>query len=153
MEEFNAANAESLERLAGLVERLTDDDLALEMDDGWTVGAVFAHLAFWDLRGLTLLGRWEAGGVSPSGVDGDAVNDACRPILRLLPAAEVRTLVIDAARSINQALAQASPGLLRDIEQHAAQFHVSRAVHRSVHLDEIEARLAGRMPAVGDSDG
>lgn len=153
MKNFIGANAESLERLARLLGRLTDADLALEMDGGWTVGAVLAHLAFWDLRALTLLHRWEAVGVSPSGVDGDAINDACRPILRLLPAAEVRALVIEAARSVDQALTRARPSLLLDIEDHATQFHLSRAVHRSVHLDEIEARLSDPAREVGQTQG
>ena len=142
MDDFMAANDEARRRLAALVRQLTDKDLQLEMEAGWTVGAVLAHLAFWDLRALTLVRRWEKEGVGPSPVDADAINDATRTILRRLPGSEVRTLVLEAATAIDHALEELPPFRLAEIERDAVQFHLSRARHRTVHVDEIEARLA-----------
>ena len=142
MDDFLAANDEARRRLAALVRQLTDKDLQLEMEAGWTVGAVLAHLAFWDLRALTLVRRWEKEGVGPSPVDADAINDSTRTILRRLPGSEVRLLVLEAATAIDHALEELPPFRLAEIERDAVQFHLSRALHRTVHVDEIEARLA-----------
>lgn len=144
MENYLSANDESRERLVALVGRLTDDDLALELGAGWTVGAVLAHLAFWDLRALSLLARWSRGGVGSSPVDADAVNDAGLPILRRLPPAAVREVVLDSAAAIDAAVAGLPPSLVVDIQEHATQLHLGRAIHRNVHVDQIQARLAER---------
>jgi hypothetical protein len=143
MENYLSANNESRERLVALVGRLTDDDLALEQGAGWTVGAVLAHLAFWDLRALSLLARWSRDGVGSSPVYADAVNDASLPILRRLPPAAVREVVPDSAAAIDAAVEGLPPSLVVDIQEHATQLHLGRAIHRNVHLDEIEA-LVGK---------
>ena len=143
MENHLSANDASRERLVALVERLTDDDLALELGAGWTVGAVLAHLAFWDLRALSLLARWSHSGVGPSPVDADAVNDAGLPLLRRLPPADVREAVLGSAAAIDAAVAGLPPSLVVDIQERATQLHLGRAIHRNVHLDEIEA-LVGK---------
>jgi hypothetical protein len=49
------ANDEQRERLGDIVGRLTSGDYALEATPGWTVGAVLAHLAFWD---RLVIERW-----------------------------------------------------------------------------------------------
>src|SRR6266508_3144042 len=49
-------------RLSALVDRLSDAELARPLAAGWTVGAVLAHVAFWDQRVLTLIERWEPEG-------------------------------------------------------------------------------------------
>jgi hypothetical protein len=144
MEDFLAANEESRRRLLDLVDRLTDDDLALELDAGWTLGAVLAHIAFWDQRALTLIGRWSEDGVGPSPVDADAINDACRPLLRRLPPAAVRDLVRDSAAAIDAAIEGLTPSQMVDIQEHATQFHPCRGTHRNAHLDELEIHLARR---------
>jgi len=146
MENFLAANEESRLRLLDLLGRLTDDDLAVELEAGWTLGAVLAHIAFWDLRALTLVTRWSRDGVGPSPMDADAINDACRPLLRRLPPGAVRELVRDSAAAIDAAIAQLPHSLVVDIQNHAAQFHLSRGLHRFVHVDEIGARLAEIKP-------
>jgi hypothetical protein len=149
MENFLAANEESRLRLFALLGRLTDDDLALELEAGWTVGAVLAHIAFWDQRALTLVVRWSRDGVGPSPVDADAINDACRPLLRRLPPGAVRELVRDSAAAIDAAIEGLAPSLVVDIQAHATQFHLGRAIHRNAHLDELEGRLARHERAAG----
>jgi len=144
MENYVSANDESRERLGALVERLTDDDLALELGAGWTVGAVLAHLAFWDQRGLSLLARKSHAGIGPSPIDADAVNDAGRPLLRRPPPAAVRDLLLDSAVAIDAAIAQLPPSPVVDIREHATHLHLGRAIHRNVHFDEIEARVGER---------
>jgi len=52
---YTQENAESYQRLKSIVHRLTDTDLALSTDYGWTIAALLAHLAFWDQRVLVNL--------------------------------------------------------------------------------------------------
>ncbi len=144
MENYLAANEDSRLRLFALIDRLTDEDLALELDAGWTLGAVLAHIAFWDQRGLALLERWSQDGVGPSPVDPDVINDACRPLLRRLPPDAVRELVRDSAAAIDSAIEALAPSLVVDIQEHATQFHLGRAIHRNAHLEELERLLEGR---------
>src|SRR3972149_8789515 len=77
---FTEENRASRVRLRSLVGRLSAEDLALTTDYGWTLSALFAHLAWWDQRVLILLRRWKETGVDESPVDSQAVNDALRPL-------------------------------------------------------------------------
>ena len=81
---YSKENAESYQRLKSLVHRLTDTDLALSTDYGWTIAALLAHLAFWDQRMFVILRRWQEGGLDESPVDSMAVNDASRSFVRPL---------------------------------------------------------------------
>ena len=47
---YVAENERERRRLHELVERLSDEELAHPMGDGWTVAAVLVHAAFWDYR-------------------------------------------------------------------------------------------------------
>src|SRR5262249_61752566 len=83
-------------RLRALVDRLSDGDLARPLEAGWTVGAVLAHLAFWDQRALLLIERWEKEGphAVPRSIDGkdvDWINDSAKALcLALAPRAAAR---------------------------------------------------------------
>jgi hypothetical protein len=44
---YKQANDAERERLRQFVSTCSDADLQQAMPDGWTVGAVLAHLAFW----------------------------------------------------------------------------------------------------------
>ena len=80
---YSEQNAASRSKLEGLVSRLTDTDLALATDYGWTISALLAHLAFWDQRMLVILKRWQEHGFDPSHIDSAAVNDALRLVIQL----------------------------------------------------------------------
>jgi Mycothiol maleylpyruvate isomerase N-terminal domain len=128
-------------RLEALVQRLSDEDLARPLPDGWTVAALLAHLAFWDNRVAVLVERWRRTGVGPSAIDGDAVNDAAKPQWLALPPRAAAEGAVRAARAADAALDAADPTLL---QQAANVIRVSRARHRIEHLDQIEAALAGQ---------
>ena len=72
-------NASENAHLRKLVDQLSDADLRLPMQAGWTVAAVLGHMAFWDQRAITLIAKWQKEGVGPSAVDTDVVNEATRP--------------------------------------------------------------------------
>jgi hypothetical protein len=60
---FVAENAQQRERLRSLVRRLTDEQLSLLMENGWTIAVALVHLAFWDQRSLVLMRKWRTTGL------------------------------------------------------------------------------------------
>jgi uncharacterized damage-inducible protein DinB len=55
---YVAENEVERKRLASLVARLSDQDLARPMPGGWTVASVLGHVAFWDQRIIALIEAW-----------------------------------------------------------------------------------------------
>src|SRR6266853_1622147 len=123
---YVAENNRERARLRALVERLSDGDLARPLDAGWTVGAVLAHLAFWDERILVLIERWEKEGLrsTPRSFDEkdvDWINDSTKALCLALPPREAARLAVAAAGN---------------------PISLVRAEHRREHLDEIERVFA-----------
>ena len=92
---YIAENEAERERLKGLLQRLSDEELSRPMPAGWTVAAVLAHMAFWDARALSLMDKW-ARGVVPSAADYepediDWINDASKPLCLALARAQPRS--------------------------------------------------------------
>ena len=52
-------NDRERKRLQLLVGRISDGELRVQMWEGWTIAAAFAHLAFGDQRALVLMLKWE----------------------------------------------------------------------------------------------
>jgi len=77
---YVANNDSARTRLAAMVSRLTDEELARPLEHGWTIAAGLCHLAFWDRRWLDKFEEWDRAGVvtmPPLTLDGvNAVNDA-----------------------------------------------------------------------------
>jgi hypothetical protein len=142
---YSQQNAESYERLKSLAHRLTDTDLALSTDYGWTVSALLAHLAFWDQRVLVILRRWQAEGFDPSPIDALAINDSLKVICHALEPRTAVDLCLVSAEAVDTELEMLSSDFVKQIEEHAqatdTQFRMNRALHRSGHLDDIEALL------------
>ncbi len=138
---FVAENARERERLAALVERLTDEELRLPLEAGWTIAAALAHLAFWDQWSLVRLRRWKQSGVAASSVDFDAVNDTFLPFSLALEPRVAAKMAVSSAEAIDRELEEISDELVRAIESLGDRFRLYRAIHRKMHLDEIEAAL------------
>ena len=132
-------------RLRDFVAKATDADLKRPLEAGWTVAAVLGHVAFWDQRTLLLLERWSRDGSLPrldfQQAAVDWINDAAKPMLLAVPPREMANLALSIAEAVDRKVA----GLPADFEtrNEAAGFPVnlSRAEHRSEHLDEIERAL------------
>ena len=128
-----------------LVHRLTDTDLALSTDYGWTVSALLAHLAFCDQRVLVILRRWKEEGFDPSPIDLRAVNDLLRVICHALEPRAAIELCLVSAEALDFELSTLTPDLVRQIEEHAqateTQFRMNRSLHRDGHLNDIETLL------------
>ncbi len=142
---YSQQNAESRRRLNSLVRRLTDTDLALSTDYGWTISALLAHLAFWDHRMSAILHRWQEKGLDESPIDSQAVNDSLRVICHALEPRVAADLALVAAEKIDSEFETLSDDFVKQIEEHIAasttQFRMNRSLHRNGHLDDIEALL------------
>jgi hypothetical protein len=142
---YSQQNTDSRRRLESLTQRLSDADLALSTDYGWTVAALLAHLAFWDQRVLVILRRWQADGFDPSPIDAMAVNDSLKVICHALEPRTAIELSLSSAEAVDTALETLSPELVKQMEEHAeatsTQFRMNRGLHRAGHLNDIEALL------------
>jgi len=143
---YVAQNTAQRERLRAFVTRATDADLAAPMPAGWTVAAVLAHLAFWDQRMVVLIERWEGAGVGAvprtvSDADVDWINDAGKPQCLALPPRVAAQLAVATAEAADAKVAGLKDEFLAASAKAGNPINPLRAMHRKVHLDEIERAL------------
>jgi hypothetical protein len=149
---YVAENEAQLTRLRKLVESSSDAELAEPMPADWTVAGVLGHLAFWDLRVVTLVDRWGPDGKgtppdAPGSYDEEAVdwiNDAAKPLLLAMPPRVAAQTAVDAAISADGRVAALSDELLEENERKGLFINPLRADHRAEHLDEIERMRSRR---------
>jgi hypothetical protein len=138
-------NARERKRLHKLVEGITDEELNLIIyKEGWTVAVVLAHLAFWDERRRVLVRKWRQKGVTPSLFEENILNDALVPFLLAITPRKAADLSILTAEALDHELEELSPDLIAAIDALKDRHALNRAIHRKVHLDEIEALLKAR---------
>jgi hypothetical protein len=135
-------NTAATQRLRTLIGRLNDEQLGRELEGGWTVAALLAHLAFWDRRIVELLDRWSRDKFAPAPIDLDVINDALLPQWRLIPPRSAANDAISAVESADQAIAGVSPALYTEIQGVMDRPPFDRARHRNMHLDQIEQALS-----------
>jgi hypothetical protein len=132
-------------RLQALVARLTDDDMARAMSEGWTVGVGLLHLAFWDRLSLSKFEEWERTGevqIPPMRDMVDGINNAMLPWWRTVAPAQIRHEVIAAAEAVDRKAETLSAPVIEAILAVRPR-SLTRAIHRRQHLDQIERALAG----------
>ncbi len=134
-------NARENAHLRKFVESLSDENLRLPLEAGWSVSAVLAHLAFWDQRVITLIGKWEKEGVGPSPIDTDVVNDVTRRLCLAIPPCDAAGLAVECADEVDKLIAGLTPGMVEAIQAKGTSVKLRRADHRRSHLGEIEKEL------------
>jgi hypothetical protein len=139
-------NARELERLRGLVERLSDEDLARPVNESWNVADSLGHMAFWDGRAFVLGGKLERGEPFTSSDDEpedvDWINDAAWPLIHAIPPREVARLALRVAEETDRRMASLPPDRVFPGDPNSP-ISALRADHRGEHLDQIEAVLEG----------
>ncbi len=138
IEQNNASRA----GMRALFEKLSDAHYAIPLDNDWTIGTTLAHVAVFDSRAIQILNRWEREGVAPSPNDVDVINAALIPILRALPPASIKTLVLELAETLDAKLAALPDNVLEQFETVGGKpFNLSRAKHRNEHIEQILTAL------------
>ena len=159
---FVERNASSRRRLAALVERLRDEDLALPTEEGgWTVTQALAHMAFWD---RSTASRWRAAQavsegkpLDPLGIPYELLEGINPPLADLVDAWSGRLgtaaarEALAAAESID-ALVESLAAEIPDALIAEKPNFVNRWTHREAHLDQLERALATGRPAAAPVD-
>ena len=129
--------------LATLVGRLSDDDLAHNLGDGWTVAVALAHLAFWDERAALLLERYADGTPQHQIPDWyeDLLNQTLEPQWRALSPRAAAEGAVAAAEHVTSALRSLEDDLCAQLEATEDGYLLRRFNHRQEHIDQIEAAL------------
>lgn len=136
----NELTRDSLARLVG---KLSDDDLAHDLGDGWTVAVALAHLAFWDEHAALKLEHYIDGAAPhhiPDWYD-EVFNGAIEPLLRALPPRAAADLALAAAEHVTRVLRVLEDDLCARLEAHEEGYLLRRFNHRQEHINQIEAAL------------
>ena len=142
---FVEENRQARDRLAGLVGRLSDAELARPLPAGWTGAAVLAHVAFWDQRILVLLEQSQKPGARASSriheADVDWINDSAKALCLALPPRRAAELAVAVAAAVDGRIEALSDDFVTRNAATDPPINLHRAEHRRQHLDEIEAAL------------
>jgi hypothetical protein len=142
---FVERNRASAERIRALAARLTDEEMQHPVGEHWTVAIALAHLAFWDRRVQYVLDMTERDGKLFIPEIDIFVNDLSLPLWAAIPPREAARLAIETATALDRQLEGYSPALLEQIQTYNRRW-VDRSLHRSEHLDQIDAALAAGNP-------
>jgi hypothetical protein len=137
---YKDLNRASKERIRALAERLTDEEMQTKVGEHWTVGIVFAHLAWWDRRIIYVLDMTEKDGKLFIPEIDIFVNDLSLPLWAAVPPREAARIAIETSETLDKRLEEYSPALLEEIYNYNKRW-VIRALHRNEHLDEADAAL------------
>jgi len=140
---FVELNRASRERIRGLAERLTDEEMQTKVGEHWTVSIVFAHLAWWDRRVMYVLDMTEKDGKLFIPEIDIFVNDLSLPLWAVVPPRDAARIAIETSETLDKRLEEFSPALLEEIYNYNKRW-VIRALHRNEHLDEADAALRNR---------
>ena len=140
---YVSENAAARGRLAAIVSRLTDEDLAKPVGDDWTVSSALVHLAFWDWCRLALLQRWELLGVGDMPYNSDIIN-SCVALAVSIPPRAAAEMAVKAAQALDQEIEKLPAELATAIMDSGNNRVLERHLHRNLHLDDIGKGLANR---------
>ena len=124
----------------GSTGRLTDAEMQTRVGEHWTVGIVFAHIAWWDRRVMYVLDMTEKDGELFIPEIDIFVNDLSLPLWAAIPPREAARIAIETAEVLDKRLEDYPPELLEAIYNYNKRW-VIRALHRGEHLDEADTAL------------
>ena len=139
IDDIHASNANSTERLAALVARLTPQDLTHSLGGNWTVAFALAHLAFWDARQVAALQRFTSGEAFPT--EDYATNATLETIAHTFDPSTIGQAAVNAAQQLDATISSLTPEQLHDLRQAGLSYATERAPHRDEHLQQIERAL------------
>lgn len=145
MRDHDERNRLSRERMAALTDRIDADALRRPLGEHWTIAAGLLHIASWDrfvlerwthadLDGLVLPVTFSAGAE-------DVVNGTLTPLLLLIPADKAVGQALESALAVEQLICGLSSERVEAAQGEGRLRMLDRSIHRTEHLDEIEAAL------------
>lgn len=137
---FIELNHKSRERMRAIAERCSDEELLTKVGEHWTVGIVYAHIAWWDRRVMYVLDMTEKNGKLFIPEIDIFVNDLSLPLWAAVPPREAVRIALENAEALDKRMEVYPQALLEEIYSYNKRW-VVRALHRNEHLDEAEAAL------------
>lgn len=138
-------NKEEFLRLKNILSAMTQELWLKKMDRNWTVGNSLLHLAFWDKMTYERLSQWKSGGVLapvPDAGNIDAMNASVRAMSNVMDHKNASEFIIQCAEMIDEMVAKFMPPDLDLLRDSGKERWFMRYVHRSEHLDKVEAVFA-----------
>ena len=132
---FIELNRASRERMHILADRLTNEEMLTKVGEHWTVGIVYAHIAWWDRRVIYVLDMTEKDGRLFIPEIDIFVNDLSLPLWAAVPPREAVRIALETADTLDKHLEDYPPVLLEEIYNYNKRW-VIRALHRNEHLTE-----------------
>ena len=146
--DYVAENAAARARIFSLVAGLTDAQMAIPSDDGWTIGAQLAHLAFWDrVHSGRLRASLEPGGDLPGPFPPgavDEINNAGLEAWQLIAGTAALGWFTEESSEVDAYLASLDPSVVERIRSAGLPRLIERHRHRTDHGDAIERALQRR---------
>jgi hypothetical protein len=143
--DYEAENAAARERILSLVAGLTDEEMAVPSDDGWTIGAQIAHLAFWDrVHSGRLRVALGSGGDLPAPFPPgavDEINNAGLEAWRLIAGTAATRWFAEASSEVDAYLASLDPSVVERIQSAGLRRLIERHRHRTDHGEASERAL------------
>jgi len=161
--DFVARNAASRQRLASIVERLRESDMALLTEEGgWTVAQALAHVAFWD---RSTAARWrvaqagaaEGKSLDPFQIPYSLLDGLNPPLAEMVDAWSGRLGLaigreaLDAAAAVDAIIESLADSLPASVIAEKPNL-VGRWAHREAHIAQLERALAAGRPAAAPVD-
>jgi DinB superfamily len=137
---YQDLNRAARERIRDMAHRLTDEELLTKVGEHWTVGIVFAHLAFWERRVMYVLDMTERDGKLFIPEIDIFVNDLSLPLWAAVPGREALRIALEECEAVDERLEEYDPALLEALYNYNKRW-VVRALHRNEHLDEADVAL------------
>lgn len=135
---FQSDNSAETGKLARLIARLSDADMEKQVSHGWTIKATLLHLAFYDMRALTLIDKFEKGGVSQSATDIETINEVVRQVGDAMSGAAAAQLWQKSAEALDKRIETLPDSMIAAVRMAGNPFKLPRHNHRAEHRVEIE---------------
>jgi hypothetical protein len=130
----NKASRDAMKKLA---EHLSNSELNHKLPNGWTVGVMFAHLAFWDKQRLELLLEWERNGISANDYNYNVFNAAMLPFWEVLEPRLSVQMALENANALDAFIENLPDDFVAKIQATPNAPDLDRANHRLHHLKQL----------------
>jgi hypothetical protein len=140
---IQSENDRSRRDLEALAIRLTDEQLAAELGDGWTTAAIYAHIGFWERVALLIFQRHPRNTPGYPTLHEDVTNDALLPEWRALPPRVAINLCIEAMAALDTEIHAHDGDVLSHFEDADDFPGMDRSGHRDWHRLELEKHFFG----------
>ena len=137
---FVESNRKSRERMRGIADRCSDEEMLSRVGEHWTVAIIYAHIAWWDRRVMYVLDMTEKNDKLFVPEIDIFVNDLSLPLWAAIPAREAVHIAMENAEALDKRLEEYPEVLLEEIHNYNKRW-VIRSLHRNEHLDEADAAL------------